>query len=354
MPGKYTAWGNAYNWPPAATLDLEMNSAEMGEYISDMIAELEWRERHLAHMMASNRSRPASLQSGSQPMHSMQQAAPSASNIYANQMYLNHGYQAGPTYLVAGPQSMMPQATSPTPHAAPLAQDGQNLYTARQAAPQEPIDLTGDDDDFATGTPAPQRPSTKRVRSDSTFGAATPRVKKGRVEKPKVEKKPRKEKKVKTPKIPNSGLRLPTFAAATVAPSYDNSFQVQGEPLAEQQQQQHGLPSAVQTQFFSNAVDLTFDAPEWSPTDSVISGLGLDEDAQQQQQQQQHDLSAAVENQSSSNAVDLTFDDQEVDENEYVPSDDAKKFAAAFCAGTALDYEVDMLDAFEPKWRTCI
>ena len=311
-----------------------------------MIAELEWRERHLAHLMASNRSRPASLQSGSQPMNSMQQAAPP---IYANQMYLNQGYQAGPTYLVAGPQSMMPQVTPPAHHAAPLARYGQNLYAARQAAPQEPIDLTGDDDDFATGTSAPQHPSTKRARSDGTSRVATPRVKKARVEKPKVEKKPRKEKKVKTPKIPNSGLRLPTFAAATVAPSYDNSFQFQGEPLAEQQQQQHGLP-----EFYSNAVDLTFDAPEWSPTDSVISGLGLDDDAQQQQQQQQHDLSAAVENQSSSNAIDLNFDFQEIDENEYVPSENVKKFAAAFRAGTALDYEVDFMDAMDPKWRTCI
>lgn len=500
MPGKYTAWGNAYGWP--CTSKLALNSAEMAEYLSDMMAEIVWQDLQLAHLMANPASN-LSLQSGSQPAHSMQQAAPpafsvghaqmnsapyavsqqsagpqmlpaqqvAASTINANQMNFNQAHQAGPTYLVAGNQYLMQQAAPWAPHAAPSAphaatpaQVGQNMYTARQAAPpapapqvyhhhrapsavpahllsqsqrvapQEPIDLTRDDDDFAIGAPAPQHAGTKRARSDGTSGAATPRVKKARVEKPKVEKKPRKEKKVKTPKIPNSGLRTPTFAAAAVAPSYDNSLQFQGETLAAQQQQQHELPEAVQTQFSSTAVDPTSDAPEWSPTDSAISGL--DDDAQQQQQQhdlsaaiekqfpsnaddltfdfqdtqadsavpnwfdwqeqqrqqqqqelpagdateltcnpadtilnlqedapvvddaqqqqQQQELEAAVANQFSSNTDDLTFDVQEVDENEWVPSENVKQAAADFRAGTLLDYEIDMLDVVQPKWRTCI
>jgi hypothetical protein len=428
------------------------NSAEMGEYISDMIAELERCNRELAHqraIVASSPPAPLPAVFHSAPLASQRSVGPqivptqqvAASNIYANQLNSNQGYQAGPTYLIAGPPA--PYAATPAPpapapqvcyhHRVPSAVPDQLLPQSRRAAPQQPIDLTGDDDDFASLAPAP-KPATKRRRADNTPGEVAPRVKKARVEKPKVEKKPRKEKKVKTPKIPNSGLRTPNFAAAAVAPSYDNSLQFQRETLAAQQQQQHELPAAVQTQFSSNAVDLTSDAPEWSPTDSAISGLDSDAQQQQQQhdllaaiekqfpsnaddltfdfqdtqadsavpnwfdwqeqqrqqqqqelpagdateltcnpadtilnlqedapvvddaqqQQQQQELEAAVANQFSSNTDDLTFDVQEVDESEWVPSENVKQAAADFRAGTLLDYEINMLDAIQPKWRTCI
>lgn len=447
MPGKYTAWGNAHNWPPANKFDFK-SMTDKSEYIADMVAELEMRQHQifLAHRSATLASmaslpaaplpaftHPASLQSGGQPMHSVHQVAPPAylagqaqrnpapyaaslqsgrqqmlpaqqvagSAMNSNQMNWNQGYQAGPTYLVAGNQFLMQQAASlapqasqanriPATYAAAPAPFGQNMYTARQAAPsapapqayhyhgapsaalagllprsqsaapQQPIDLTGEDDDITTSTPAPRRAGTKRARSDNSSGAAPPKVKKARVEKPKVEKKPKKGKKVKTPKIPNSGLRTPTLAAATFAPSYDNSFQFQGEIPAMQQQQQYQqyqqpaqqqqqqyLPATVETQSSSNPIDLTSDAPEMMRTDSAISSL----DGEQEQQQQQEELEAAVENRFSSNADDFTFDFQD---EEYVPSESAKGLAAAYRAGTMHDYEIKLMDALEPGWRTCI
>jgi hypothetical protein len=451
MPGKYTAWGNAYDWPPTDKLNFQ-SMADMSEYIADMVAEFEMRQNqiNLAHRSATLASmasfpaaplpavsHPASLQSGGQPVHSVHQVAPPAypagqaqmnaapyaaslqsgrqqmlpaqqvvgSAMNSNQMNWNQGYQAGPTYLVAGNQFLMQQAAPLAPHASQAnripatyaavpAPFGQNMYAARHAAPpapapqayhrhhapsaalagllpqsqsaapQQPIDLTGVDDEITTSTPAPQRAGTKRAKSDNSSGAAPPKVKKARVEKPKVEKKPKKEKKVKTPKIPNSGLRTPTLAAATTAPGYDNSFQFEGEPLAmqqqpqyqqyqqpaqQQQQQQKYLSAPVETQSSSNPIDLASDAPEMMRTDSAISGL--DGEQEQQQQQQQGELEAAVVKQFSSNADDSTFDFQY---EEYVPSESAKGFAAAYRAGTMQDYEINLMDTLEPGWRTCI
>jgi hypothetical protein len=499
MPGKYTAWGNAYDWPPTDKLNFQ-SMADMSEYIADMVAEFEMRQDqiNLAHRSATLASmasfpaaplpavsHPASLQSGGQPVHSVHQVAPPAypagqaqmnaapyaaslqsgrqqmlpsqqvvgSAMNSNQMNWNQGYQAGPTYLIAGNQFLMPQAAPLAPHASQAnrmpatyaavpAPFGQNMYAARHAAPpapapqayhhhhapsaalagllpqsqsaapQQPIDLTGVDDEITTSTPAPQRAGTKRAKSDNSSGAAPPKVKKARVEKPKVEKpkvekpkvekpkvekKPKKEKKVKTPKIPNSGLRTPTLAAATTAPGYDNSFQFEGEPLAmqqqpqyqqyqqpAQQQQQKYLSAPVETQSSSNPINLISDAPEMMRTDSAISGL--DGEQEQQQQQQQGELEAVVENQLSSNADDFTFFDldggqeqqqqQQQEEleaavvkqfssnaddstfdfqyEEYVPSESAKGFAAAYRAGTMQDYEINLMDTLEPGWRTCI
>jgi hypothetical protein len=455
MPGKYTAWGNAYDWPPTDKLNFQ-SMADMSEYIADMVAEFEMRQDqiNLAHRSATLASmasfpaaplpavsHPASLQSGGQPVHSVHQVAPPAypagqaqmnaapyaaslqsgrqqmlpaqqvvgSAMNSNQMNWNQGYQAGPTYLVAGNQFLMQQAAplAPAPqayhhHHAPSAALAGLLPQSQSAASQQPIDLTGHDDEITTSTPAPQHAGTKRARSNNTSGAAPPKVKKAKVEKPKVEKpkvekKPKKEKKVKTPKIPNSGLRTPTLAAATTAPAYDNSFQFQGEPLAMQQQQQHQqyqqpaqqqqqkyLSAPVETQSSSNPIDLTSAAPEMMRTDSAISGLDggqeqqqqhqqgepeavvenqfssnaddftffdLDDGQQQQQQQQQGELEAAVEKQFSSNADDCTFDFQY---EAYVPSESAKGFAAAYRAGTMQDYEINLMDTLEPGWRTCI
>jgi hypothetical protein len=484
MPGKYTAWGNAYDWPPTDKLNFQ-SMADMSEYIADMVAEFEMRQDqiNLAHRSATlasmasfpaaplpSVSHPASLQSFGQPLHSVHQVAPPAypadqaqmnaapyaaslqsgrqqmlpaqqvvrSAMNSNQMNWNQGYQGGPTYLVAGNQFLIQQAAPLAPHAsqansipatyaAAPAPFGQNMYAARQAAPpapapqayhhhgapsaalagllpqsqsaasQQPIDLTGHDDEITTSTPAPQHAGTKRARSNNTSGAAPPKVKKARVEKPKVEKKPKKEKKVKTPKIPNSGLRTPTLAAATTAPAYDNSFQFQGEPLTMQQQPQHQqyqqpaqqqqqkyLSAPVETQSSSNPINLISDAPEMMRTDSAISGLDGEQEQQQQQQQQQGELEPVVENQFSSNADDFTFFDfdggqqqqQQQEEREaavekqfssnaddstfdfqyeeYVPSESAKGFAAAYRAGTMQDYEINLMDTLEPGWRTCI
>ena len=457
MPGKFTAWGNAYGWPLANALKFD-SLADKSEYIADMAVEF----KMCFH--------PASLQSGGQPMHSVYQVTPPAisagqaqmnpapyaaslqsgrqqmlpaqqiagSAMNFNQMNWNQGSQAGPTYLVAGDQYLMQHAAPLAPqasqangmlasHPATPAPLGQSMYTARQAvpsapapqayrhhhvpsaalagllpqsqsaAPQQPIDLTGDDDEITTSAPVPQRAGTKRASKDNTSGAAPLKVKKAKVEKPKVEKKPKKEKKVKTPKIPNSGLRTPTLAVATTAPTYDNSFQFQGEPLAMQQQyQQHQQPAqqqqqlepfaAADNQSSSNHIDLTSDAPEMMRTDSAISGLqqeleadvidqfssnpddfafDVQEDAppadtgsaisgldgEQQQQQQQDELEAAVESQFSSNADNFNFDFQD---EEYVPSEGTKAFAAAYRAGTIEDYEINLMDQLEPKWRTCI
>jgi hypothetical protein len=454
MPGKYTAWGNAYDWPPTDKLNFQ-SMADMSEYIADMVAEFEMRQDqiNLAHRSATLASmasfpaaplpavsHPASLQSGGQPVHSVHQVAPPAypagqaqmnaapyaaslqsgrqqmlpaqqvvgSAMNSNQINWNQGYQGGPTYLVAGNQFLMQQAVPLAPHArqanripatyaAAPAPFGQNMYAARHAAPpapapqayhhhgapsaalagllpksqsaasQQPIDLTGHDDEITSSAPAPQHAGTKRARSNNTSGAAPPKVKKPKVEKPKVkkpkvEKKPKKEKKVKTPKISNSGLRTPTLAVATTAPGYDISFQFQGQPLAMQQQQQYQqyqqpaqqqqqkyLSAPVETQSSSNPIVLTSAAPEMMRTDSAISGL--DGGQEQQQQQQQEEPEAAVENQFSSNADDFTFDFQY---EEYVPSESAKGFATAYRAGTMQDYEIDLMDTLEPGWRTCI
>jgi hypothetical protein len=290
----------------------------------------------------------APRQSVAPQMAPAQQVA--APTIFANQVNWNLASQSGPTSAVTGSQFTVPQAAPSAPqasqadwvqapYAAPQGQFGQNMPTGREisslavplsapqvafahhevptalpahmlaqfpmAAPSASIDLTGNDQEVAPSNPAPQRASTKRARSDSTSGPATPKVKK--------EKKPKKEKKVKVPKIPNSGLRVtPVVAAAIALRENNNSIPSQGDAPAVQQQQQQDFSAAVATEPVYHVADTT---PELTPTDSAVSGWDIE------QQQQQQDLCFAVDNQFSSNAPDLNFDVQETQETQETQKD---------------------------------
>lgn len=329
MSGKWTAFGNAMGWPLATAA---LGPEQVAEYVADMCAEFQRGELALAQAQAASVSmhlpvsapvHVASQQSvGSQMLPTQQVGAPI---FIGNQhVYWNSAPFAGQTYAVAGPpQLMMQQAAPPAPQAdqenwnaapdaATPAQVGQNIFTAgpvappapapravqahcapsavsacllpqlQSAAPQMPIDLTEDGNEVVASTPAPQRAGTKRARADSTSGAAAPKAKKAKVEKPKVERpkvvKEKKEKKApkpkKQPKIFMSGLRLPTVAAANIAPSDNSSVPFQGETMTMEQQQQ---PQYQQQQFlagdatkiFDLADDTTANAPEMMRIDSA-------------------------------------------------------------------------------------
>ncbi|KAM0698331.1 hypothetical protein Q7P36_001797 [Cladosporium allicinum] len=438
MSGKWTAYGNAMGWPlaPAA-----LRPEQAAEYIADMCAEFHRGELALAqaqaapvsmHLPVSTPVHVASQQSvGSQMLPTQQVGAPIF--IGNQQVYWNSAPFAGQTYAVAGPpQLMMPQAAPPAPQAdqenwnsapdaATPAQVGQNMFTAgpvappapapravqahcapsavpaclppqsQRAAPQMPIDLTGDGNEVVASAPVPQRAGTKRARADSTSGAAAPKVKKAKVEKPKVERpkvvKEKKEKKApkpkKQPKIFMSGLRLPTVAAANIAPSDNSSVPFQGETMAmeqqqqpqyQQQQQQQQFLAGDATKIFYLADDTTANAPEMMRTDSANPMWGGE---QQQQQQQQQDLSAAFTTDFSFDdadpifevqetlTTDFSFDDadttSEVQETLTDTSKDQGRSEASqqatraiyadYCAGKMDDVSVNLMDALEPGWR---
>jgi hypothetical protein len=245
---------------------------------------------------------------GSQMVPAHQVAAPT---IFTGQVNMNSAPFAGQVYSVAGSQFSAPQVAAPAPqasqrswtpaaHAASPAQEGQNMLTARQiatpapapravnahraasavpahmlpqsrgAAPQAPIDLTGDGNSVvAPSTPAPRRAGTKRARADSTSGTAAPKVKKARVAKPKSPPREKKEPKKKAGALLNSGLRLPTVAAAISAPSDNNNIPFQGETSAveQPQQQQPSMATAIEPTYI--AADTTLAAPEMARVDSA-------------------------------------------------------------------------------------
>ena len=250
-----------------------------------------------------------------------------------------------------------------------------------------PIDLTGDGNEVVASAPVPQRAGTKRARADSTSGAAAPKVKKAKVEKPKVERpkvvKEKKEKKApkpkKQPKIFMSGLRLPTVAAANIAPSDNSSVPFQGETMTMEQQQQ---PQYQQQQFlagdatkiFDLADDTTANAPEMMRIDSADPMWG---GGPQQQQQLEQDLSAAFTTDFSFDdanpifeaqetlTTDFSFDDADTtsevqetltdtskDQGRSEASQQAKRaLYADYCAGKMDDGSVNLMDALEPGWR---
>jgi hypothetical protein len=267
--------------------------------------------------------------------------------IFTGQVNMNSAPFAGQAYSVAGSQFSAPQVAShrswtPATHAASPVQMGQNMYTARRvatpapapravnahraysavpaymlpqsrgAAPQAPIDLTGDGNSVAPSTPAPQRAGTKRARADSTSGTAPPKVKKARVEKPKSPPREKKEPKKKAGALLNSGLRLPTVAAATSAPN-NNSVPFQGEtPAVEQpqQQQQPSMAAAIEPTYI--AADTTLAAPEMARIDSA------DPRCEGKQPQPQQDPSADVPGQFYSKAADTSFEVQETPDVSFV------------------------------------
>jgi len=322
----------------------------------------------------------ASQQSAGPQMGPAQQVG--APTFIGNQQ----GRLAGPTNSVAGPQFMVPQAAppasqaywNPAPYAAPT-QAGQNLTTARRVAPpaaaprafnahrapsavpsylvprswkaasQEPIDLTGNDDEAGPSTPAPQCARTKRARADSTSGAAGPSVKRAKKEpKPKVVRPKKEPKKKESKGITNSGLRIPV--AATSAPSDNSSIPFQGETLAVQQQQQQLFSAPVATEPFYNAADTTANAPEMMRIDSADPIWESEQPAmeQRQQQQQQQDFSADVNADFSPKPIYTTSNLQEAKKE----AAEAKRVIFGdYLTGNLADDRIILMDALNLGWR---
>jgi hypothetical protein len=279
--GQYTAWGNAYGWPILGLSFVDINDS--ASYFADMMTAM-------GHPLVA--ATYALFPQFGDPLISpvKQNVAPT---LVCQPAWAPTPLPAEPSFFAPGPQYMSPtpQAAPPAPQAmqAIRVQASHNLCANRaiapparpffwphrqqptevpshlrreqQAAPQEPIDLTGDDDKEVEVVPAPQQAGTnKRARADSTSGVAV--------------KKAKKEKKAKAkatqPRIARSGLReeifpahAPAAAAAATFPPGDNNTALSSlpeteTPAAEQQeQQQQSLSPAATTASPSNAADTT-------------------------------------------------------------------------------------------------